>query len=146
MTGQLFIGSIIVSVTIALHAAFVAAAIRGLSWIRSLLVRPPGFVMKVVILIGSTLWLMASHSIGVWIWASLFVVLGAISQLEPAVYFSLVTFTTLGYGDITLSEQWRILAAVCAVNGLLLFGFSTALLVELMRQLQEITDTETIKR
>ncbi len=70
----------------------------------------------------------------------MFNLLGAIAGLEPAVYFSLVTFTTLGYGDITLGEDWRILSALCAANGLLLFGFSTAFLVELMRRLQQRPD------
>ncbi|MGH1483591.1 MAG: ion channel, partial [Geminicoccales bacterium] len=45
--------------------------------------------------------------------------------------------TARGYGDITLNESWRILSALCAANGLLLFGFSTAFLVELMRRLQQ---------
>ncbi|MGI9491263.1 MAG: ion channel, partial [Geminicoccaceae bacterium] len=108
-------------------------------WIETLLTRPPGFVAKTFIMIAATAWLMASHMIGVWLWASLFVAVGAIGELEPAVYFSLVTFTTLGYGDITLTEQWRILGAICAVNGLLLFGFTTALLVELMSRLREAT-------
>ena len=146
MAGQFVIGSIIVSVTIALHAAFVAAAIRGLTRIEKLLVRPPGFVAKTAIFIAATAWLMVSHFIGVWLWASSFVVLGAIDHLEPAVYYSLVTFTTLGYGDITLNEQWRILGAICAVNGLLLFGFSTALLVELIGWLLGMTRTGTIER
>ena len=139
MLGHLIFGSILISVTISLHAVFVTAAIRGIEWIDTLLKRPPGFVAKTFIMIAATAWLMASHIIGVGLWASLFVTIGAISELEPAVYFSLVTFTTLGYGDITLTEQWRILGAVCAVNGLLLFGFTTALLVELMSRLRETT-------
>jgi hypothetical protein len=67
----------------------------------------------------------------------MFLLLGAIESLEPAVYFSLVSFTTLGFGDITLDDNWRLLSALCAANGLLLFGFSTAFLVELMRRLQQ---------
>ncbi len=52
-----------------------------------------------------------------------------IDNLEAAVYFSAVTFTTLGYGDITLSsEQWRLLTGIEALNGVLLLGWSTALL------------------
>jgi hypothetical protein len=52
-----------------------------------------------------------------------------IDTLESAVYFSAVTFTTLGYGDITLSsEQWRLLTGIEALNGVLLLGWSTALL------------------
>jgi hypothetical protein len=53
--------------------------------------------------------------------------LGAIETLETAVYFSTVTFTTLGFGDITLDEDWRLLSSFEAANGLLMFGWSTAL-------------------
>jgi voltage-gated potassium channel Kch len=46
--------------------------------------------------------------------------------IEKAIYFSLVTFTTLGYGDITISSANRILAGLEAINGILLIGWSTA--------------------
>ena len=50
---------------------------------------------------------MAAHSVGVWIWAAAFIGLGTFEFLEPALYFSVVSFTALGFGDITLSEQRR---------------------------------------
>ncbi|MEM7423837.1 MAG: ion channel, partial [Pseudomonadota bacterium] len=57
---------------------------------------------------------------------------GAIHSIEAAVYYTLVTSTTLGYGDITLDRRWRTLGAMAAVTGLLIFGLSTAFLIELM--------------
>lgn len=136
MIGQLLIGSLIIAVTTTLHAAFIEAGIFGLTRFGERLRATPSYPTKTVMLVAATLWLLASHSVGVWLWALMFILLGAIDGLEPAVYFSLVTFTTLGYGDITLNETWRLLSALCAANGLLLFGFSTAFLVELMRRLQ----------
>lgn len=53
----------------------------------------------------------------------------AIASLEDAIYFALVTSTTLGYGDITLGSRWRLFGAMAAVNGLLTFGLSTAFLI-----------------
>jgi hypothetical protein len=53
--------------------------------------------------------------------------LAALTTLEKAVYFSTVTFTTLGFGDITLDEEWRLLSSFEAANGLLMFGWTTAL-------------------
>ena len=53
----------------------------------------------------------------------------ALPTLDDAVYFSLVTFTTLGYGDITLDEKWRVLAAFEAANGIIMFGWTTAIIV-----------------
>ena len=50
-------------------------------------------------------------------------------------YFSVVTTTTLGYGDFTLSDRWRVLASFQAIGGLILFGASTAFLFEIIRRL-----------
>lgn len=73
------------------------------------------------------LWLFLGTIIEVWIWATLYLALGAVGTLEKAVYFSTVTFTTLGYGDIVLDEEWRLLSSFEAANGLLMFGWTTAL-------------------
>ena len=55
--------------------------------------------------------------------------------METSVYFAGVAFTTLGFGDIILPYEWRQLAGLCAANGLLVFGVSAAVLVEVLRQL-----------
>ncbi len=73
------------------------------------------------------LWLFLATIAEVWLWAMLYLGLGAIDPVEKAVYFSTVTFTTLGFGDITLSQEWRLLSSFEAANGLLMFGWSTAL-------------------
>ena len=73
------------------------------------------------------MWLFLAMVVEVWAWAMLYLILGAIESIEIAVYFSTVTFTTLGFGDITLEEQWRLLSSFEAANGLLMFGWSTAL-------------------
>lgn len=69
----------------------------------------------------------AASLIEVLAWALTFMYLDAIQNLEEALYFSIVTFTTLGYGDITLSETYRLLASVEAANGIIIFGWSTAI-------------------
>lgn len=55
--------------------------------------------------------------------------------LEEALYFSTVTLTTLGYGDITLDEQWRLFASLEAANGIILFGWSTALIFAVVQRI-----------
>jgi hypothetical protein len=79
------------------------------------------------------LWLFLATIIEVWTWAMLYLALGAVSSLEQAAYFSTVTFTTLGFGDITLDESWRLLSSFEAANGLLMFGWSTALVFATVR-------------
>lgn len=66
-------------------------------------------------------------------WAAVYMRLNEFDQFEDALYFSIVTVTTLGYGDIVLSEQWRLLSTFEAIGGLILFGASTAFLIGLMK-------------
>ncbi len=73
------------------------------------------------------LWLFLATIAEVWTWAMLYSDSARSIPLEKAVYFSTVTFTTLGFGDITLGEEWRLLSSFEAANGLLMFGWSTAL-------------------
>ena len=63
------------------------------------------------------------------IWALTYLAVGAISGLEEALYFSTVTYTTLGYGDVLLDQSWRLLASFQAANGIIMFGWTTALIV-----------------
>ena len=63
------------------------------------------------------------------IWAGAHLLVGAIDKMETALYFSTVTFTTLGYGDVVVDERWRLMAAFEAVNGIIIFGLTTAAVV-----------------
>lgn len=69
------------------------------------------------------------------LWAGFYVIVGALPTFSEAVYFSLVTFTTLGYGDVTLGEEWRMLAALEAANGIMMFGWTTAIIVAVSHRL-----------
>jgi hypothetical protein len=68
-------------------------------------------------------------------WAFVYVWLGALPSMPEAVYFSLVTFTTLGYGDVTLGETWRLLGALQSANGVIIFGWTTAVVVALLQRM-----------
>lgn len=62
------------------------------------------------------------------IWASLFMLLGEFDKFAAALYHSAVNFATLGYGDVVMSEQWRLLGPLEAANGILMFGVSTSVM------------------
>ncbi len=83
--------------------------------------------IMVVIVLG----IFFTHSIEAWIWAVFYWQFTGIDTIQQAVYFSTVTYTTLGYGDITLSENWQLLSSMQAVDGILMFGWSTAFLVSI---------------
>jgi voltage-gated potassium channel Kch len=68
------------------------------------------------------------------VWAGTYLLVGAINTLETALYFSTVTFTTLGYGDVVIDEQWRLLAALEAANGIIIFGLTTAVVVAVVQR------------
>ena len=88
------------------------------------------------LVIGSTLaMIILVHTVQVWIWAVSLMQLGALGTISDALYFALVTYTTVGYGDVTVGPEFRIFGAMASVTGLLGFGISTAFLVGLLGKL-----------
>jgi hypothetical protein len=63
------------------------------------------------------------------VWALFFVLVGGLPDLESAAYFSLTSYTTVGYGDVVLPEPWRLLGPIEAAVGVLMLGWSTGILV-----------------
>jgi hypothetical protein len=80
----------------------------------------------------------ALHSVEIWLYAWLYLLVGALPDFETALYFSTVTFSSLGFGDILLSREWRLVSAIEGVNGLILVGWSTAFLLSLMARLKSL--------
>ena len=85
--------------------------------------------MRVYRVSGVVLLLFIALLLEVVVWALTYISLNAVQGLKKAVYFFMVTLTTLGYGEIVLDEQWRLLASFEAANGILMFGWSTAILI-----------------
>lgn len=69
------------------------------------------------------------------VWAGVYLLIDAIPTFEKALYFSIVTFTTLGYGDVILPEQWNLLASIEAAIGIIVFGWSTAIVMAVVQKL-----------
>jgi voltage-gated potassium channel Kch len=67
--------------------------------------------------------------IEVLIWAAAYLAFDVIEGFEKAIYFSAVTFTTLGYGDVVLDGSRRLLSSLEAINGIIMFGWSTAIVI-----------------
>ena len=88
----------------------------------------------VVIAMGALL-MAATLFLEILLWAWIYRYVGAIHGLETSLYFSGITFTTVGYGDITLAKCWQLLSGGEAVNGVLMAGWSTALLIVLVQRM-----------
>ncbi len=77
--------------------------------------------------------LMAAHLIEIGIWASAYALIDASAEGADDFYFAFVNYTTLGYGDIVPTMRWRLLGPMTAMNGVLLFGWSTAVIFQILR-------------
>jgi hypothetical protein len=91
-------------------------------------------LLIIVVVLG----IFAIHTAEIWLYAVVFVAIGALESFDVALYFSTVTFSSLGYGDIVLAPRWRIFGAIEAANGLILFAWSTAFLLSLMSRIRAL--------
>jgi hypothetical protein len=137
MLTQLLLATIMSLLTVAIHLTGLALLVRILRS-HHRLVRPVKSAPVAVLLISSIV-IFAVHTVEIWAYALLYLLLGAINSFEVALYFSTVTYSSVGYGDIVLGEQWRILGAIEGATGLLMIGWSTAFLVSLLAQLKLLT-------
>ncbi len=136
MFANLALATLMVGLTVAIHLG----GLLGLLWVlrdRAHRIRahesrlvPLGVILFVV------LGLVAIHSVEIWLYGAAYWAIGAVSDFETALYFSTVTFTTLGYGDVVLDGKWRLFGAIEAGNGLILFGWSTTFLLSVTSRLR----------
>jgi hypothetical protein len=77
---------------------------------------------------------MVTHTIEVIVWSAAYSIVGAAPANADLVDFAFVNYTTLGYGDVVPLESWRLLGPITAMNGMLLFGWSTAVIFEVLRR------------
>jgi voltage-gated potassium channel Kch len=125
MGEKILIGAALIVVSTFIHSGCTLVAMWGLeksAHVRSLWVRVSHIAALVLLMFLASV-------VEVALWAATYLQLGAIEGFEKALYFSMVTFTTLGYGEIVLGENWRLLASFEAANGIIMFGWTTALIV-----------------
>ena len=129
MATNLLLGSLVISLTVLIHTLglILISRLMGslIAWFR-LHRHNTG---KTIAMISTVASLFMVHTVEIWTWAIVFVSTGAIGEFDTALYFSTVTFSTLGYGDVTLGADWRLLGALEGISGLILIGWSTAYLV-----------------
>jgi hypothetical protein len=137
MLTQLFLATIMSLLTVAIHLTGLGFLVRLLRFHQRLV--KPLKSAPVVVLLSAAIVIFAIHTVEIWAYALLYVLLGAVKDFEVALYFSTVTYSSVGYGDVVLAEQWRIFGAIEGATGLLMIGWSTAFLVSLLAQLKLLT-------
>ncbi len=135
MFDQLIVGTVMIVTSVLVQVSFMAAGLSALHRAVPWMTRTRRQLRMAILLAALTVWLLLPLTLAICIWALTFLALGAVTHLEQALYFSAVAFTTLGFGDIVLDTQWRILSSITATNGLILFALSTAFLIEALRQI-----------
>ena len=92
-------------------------------------------IMPLTLLLVATVGIIGIHSVEIWSWAALYSSLDAFRAFEDSLYFSTVTYATIGYGDMLMPHEWRILGAIEGAAGIIMLGWSTAYLVSLLARL-----------
>jgi hypothetical protein len=131
------IGSALIAITVFIHALGTTAWVRylGRNYMGDL---PWSGQRAMLVLVSTALIVFALHTVEIIIWALAYQALVPASELasfEEAVYFSFVTFTSLGYGDITLSHEYRLLSGIGALNGMILVGWTTAMIFSVVQHI-----------
>jgi len=128
-----FLVSIPVSVcNIAIHAIVMTAVL----WVVRVADERPTSrqsLRLVAVMIATVSVFMAAHIVEVFVWSLAYVMVGAAPPGTDFIYFAFVNYTTLGYGDVTPIERWNLLGPMTAMNGVLLFGWSTAVIFSVLR-------------
>lgn len=134
---QLLLGAVMILITVVMHVSLYETLYQLLQRHTHTMLHLFRRAWRMASLAGIVLAVFVCHVASIWLWAGLFLILDipVLSTLPDTLYFTTVTYTTLGYGDIILDHHWRLLASFSAANGLILFGWSTAFLYEVISKL-----------
>jgi hypothetical protein len=123
MLAKLLVALLLMALCVAIHAVGLTAAVRQL---RLYAMSPPlSFTRSVGVLIAIAAWAILLHLLQIAVWAIFYALEHGMPDLPTALYFSAVTYTTTGYGDLVLPPEWRLVGGVEALTGILMCGLST---------------------
>ena len=132
MISALLLGSLTTVINLAIQVMMILLIVRRLTthFDRSAGQETTGLGMRVLVVVLAGLFV--GHLLQFATWAALFLLLGEFADFETAFYHSAVNFASLGYGDIVMSENWRLLGALEATNGVLMLGLSAGAVLSVM--------------
>jgi hypothetical protein len=133
MLRQFLLGTAVSICTIAIHAMVMVALIR-VARIASESATSRQSLRLTAVMSATASVLMAAHLVEVLVWSFAYSLISIAPPGTDLVYFAFVNYTTLGYGDVIPLDRWHLLAPMTAMNGVLLFGWSTAVIFEVLRR------------
>ncbi len=122
MLAQLLVAWCLLASSVLIHAYGVTVAIR---WLRGCTLTGEHVLAWTWLFVRLAGWIILLHILEITGWAVTYAVMSAMPDLQSALYFSAVTYTTTGYGDLVLPHRWRLVGAVEALTGILMCGWST---------------------
>lgn len=125
MNGALIIGIVMMLACLAIQCMALAVVLRQLQSLEQSRLSFRSWPGAVLVLSVVTIIILAGNLTQIALWAGLFVYLGEFNDFMTAFYHSVVNFSTLGYGDMVMSDKHRLLGALEALNGVLMIGLST---------------------
>lgn len=132
MLSKLLVGLSLMSLCVAIHASGMTSALR---WVRTSDYSSPQFWRVTWFFVCIAGWMILLHLAEISVWALVYFWRDAMPDLPSAFYFSAVTYTTTGYGDLVLPEEWRLVGGVEALTGILMCGWSTGFFFAIVSRL-----------
>ena len=132
MLRQFLVGAVASGCNIAIHALVMVVVIR-VARRADELATAYQTLRLIAVMIATVTVLMIAHVAEVLVWSLIYVAIDVAPEGADPVYFAFVNFTTLGYGDVTPVKRWNLLGPMTAMNGVLMFGWSTAVIFEVLR-------------
>jgi hypothetical protein len=133
---NLSVATMLIIATVIIHLlglSILTFILRAREWRHEARNQTPHPFKEVLTILFVVLGIFATHGVEIWLYAIVYHWgFGLFHDIEEAVYFSIENFIALGYGDLFLPKQWRVVGALESVNGLVLVGWSTAFLVTIV--------------
>lgn len=129
MLANLILGTLLICATVMMHTTGLITLSRFTPHYVRLLLLHRHVAGQSIALTGTVLGIFLLHTLEVWLWALAYMLTHAIEEFEAALYFSTVTFSTVGFGDVHPSPAWRQFASLEAIDAFILIGWSIAYLV-----------------
>jgi len=136
MLRQLLLGGGVSLINITIHALVMTSIVK-IARSKSARKRTRPYLLLIAVIIPTVSVLMMAHALEVIVWSLAYLMVDAVPVGAGRIYFAFVNYTTLGYGDIVPVQRWQLLGPITAMNGVLLFGWSTAVIFEVLRRTLE---------